>query len=34
MKNNRILYVSVFLALVAFAVAVLFRIYSISDVWI
>lgn len=33
MKNNKILPVSILLALAAFAIAVLFRIFSVSDVW-
>ena len=33
MKNNKSLLVSILLALAAFAIAVLFRIFSVSDVW-
>jgi len=33
MKNNKSLLVSILLALTAFAIAVLFRIFSVSDVW-
>lgn len=33
MKNNSVLILSVVLALIAFGVAVLFRIFSVADVW-